>query len=124
MRALNELYRNLLSRDLSEFDALSLDVNAHATDIMKVLTNLSPDVVKELVSDFLDGNGIKFVPQGDAQKIIAHFSNREANAQTHTFSELGWIKKRFAWSGQNQRWAWHHPDYKPQNAADQGLLEL
>jgi uncharacterized protein DUF5906 len=120
--ALNGLYQTLLSRDLTGFDALSLSVNDHATDIMKELANLSPDVVHELVADFLKTNDIKFVPQDDARKIVTHFAHREANAQTHLFSELGWKKKRFAWGGQSQRWAWYHPDYKPEQGQIRAIL--
>ncbi len=119
---LRGLHHALLSRDLTGFDALSLDVNVHATDVMKELADLSPDVVKELVADFLTVNDIKFVPQSDALKIISHFAHREANAQTHTFSELGWKKNRFAWGGQKQRWAWHHPDYKPKQGEIYSIL--
>lgn len=119
---LKDLYQALLLRDLSGFDAVSLDVNAHATDIMKELTDLSPDVVKELVEDFLTSNEIKFVPQKDASELITHFAHREANAQTHLFTELGWKKGRFAWGGQTQRWAWHHPDYKPEQGKIRGFL--
>ncbi len=120
--ALKGLYVTLLSRDLAGFDALSLDVNTHATDIMNELSNLSPDVVKELVADFLSVNEIKFVPQSDALKLVTHFAHREANAQTHIFSELGWKKKRYAWGGQGQRWAWHHPDYKPEQGQIRAIL--
>jgi len=119
---LKGLYQALKSRDLTSFDALSLDVNVHATDVMKELAVLSPDVVKELVADFLEINDIKFVPQDDARKIITHYSHREANAQTHTFSELGWKKEKFAWGGQKQRQAWHHPDYKPEHGKIRGFL--
>lgn len=121
---LNGLYQALLNRDLTGFDAMSLDVNTHATDIMKELANLSPDVVKELVEDFLEINEIRFVPQSDALDIITHFAKREANAQTHTFGELGWKKNRFAWGGKNQRWAWHHPDYKPEQGKIRAIIHV
>jgi hypothetical protein len=116
------LYQALVSRDVTGFDAMSLDVNAHATDIMKQLTDLSPDVVKELVQDFLDNNKIKFVPQRDALKIIGHFAHREANAQTHIFSELEWKKQRFSWGGKGQSWAWYHPEYEPKNGKIKGFI--
>ncbi|NRB19700.1 MAG: hypothetical protein HRU33_19620 [Rhodobacteraceae bacterium] len=62
------------------------------------------------------------MPQSDALKIITHFARREANAQTHIFSELGWKKKRFAWGGQKQRRAWHHPNYKPEHGQIRAIL--
>ena len=32
---------------------------------------------------------------------------REANAQTHIFTELGWKKKKFSWNGMVQKYAWY-----------------
>jgi hypothetical protein len=81
-------------------------------------------VAKDLVTDFLEVNDIKFVPQKDALDLVRKLSNREANALTHIFSELGWKKKRFAWSGKMQQWAWHHPDYKPEQGQISAILRV
>jgi hypothetical protein len=100
------IYDVLMARDLTGFDAMSLDVTNNSTDIMDDLRDLSPDVVKQQVEEKLDELGIVFVPVEVATKVIGLFARREANAQTHLFTELGWGKKRFAWGGGTQKWAW------------------
>ena len=107
------IYGSLMGRDVQDFNAKSLDVANNSTGIMLKLRDLSPDVVKQQVEELLEGNGITFIPSALAGKVVGLFAKREANNQTHLFSELGWEKGKFAWGGGGQKWAWFKPSDSP-----------
>lgn len=110
------LYDSLISRDVPDDFGRKLDVANQSTEIMKRLKDLSPDVVKQVLKEQLELREVFFVPVSEAHKLINRISPREANSQTHIFTELGWKKKKFAWDNLPQRYAWFKtvdPDKPP-----------
>lgn len=101
------IYDQLMARDVSPDFGLKLDIRRHRTEFMRKLSDLSPDVAKQLLEEKLNSQDIVFVPVDLASKLINKISPREINAQTHLFTELGWKKGKFAWSGGPQRRAWY-----------------
>ena len=109
------IYDELMARDLTDHNAMSLDVMKHSTSLMKELQLLTPDVVKEELREVLRGNNIVFLTSKQATKLINEYASREANAQTHLFTELGYKKARFAWGGvKSQRACWFLPSADPE----------
>ena len=109
------IYDDLMARDLTNHNAMSLNVMKHSTGIMKELQLLSPDVVKVELQEILEANNIVLFTTKQAKKLIELFANREANAQTHLFTELGYKKQRFAWGGnKSQRACWYKPSADPE----------
>ncbi|AGI67003.1 hypothetical protein OAN307_c13100 [Octadecabacter antarcticus 307] len=112
-KGIKGIYDDLMARDVKSFNAMSLDVANNSTSIMTKLRDLSPDVVKQQVKELLEEKSIVFVPVSLAGKVIDLFAHREANSQTHLFSDLGWEKKKFAWNSGGQKWAWFKPSPFP-----------
>jgi len=55
-----------------------------------------------------------FLTSKQATELINKYASREANAQTHLFTELGYKKARFAWGGvKSQKACWYLPSSKP-----------
>ena len=109
------IYDDLMARDLTNHNAMSLNVMKHSTGIMKELQVLTPDVVKVELQEILEANNIVFFTSKQAKNLIELFTNREANAQTHLFTELGYKKKRFAWGGiKSQKACWFKPSADPE----------
>ena len=104
---ISALYDHLMNRSVPSDYGRKLDVSTHSTEIMQRLRDLSPDVVKQLVEEKLKLADVYFVPVSLAHKLINRIAPREANSQTHIFTELGWQKKKFAWDGRVQRYAWY-----------------
>ena len=110
------IYEELMQREVATDYGFKLDVSQHQTSIMKRLRDLSPDVAKQLLEETLENRNIVFVPVSYAHRLINSIAPREVNAQTHIFTELGWLKGKFAWSGGPQSWAWYRiiePDKLP-----------
>ena len=108
------IYDDLMARDLSDHNPMSLNVMKHSTSLMKELQVLTPDVVKEQLREILTANNIVFFTSDQAQQLIGLFANREANSQTHLFTELGYKKDRFAWGGvKSQKACWYLPSAAP-----------
>jgi hypothetical protein len=103
------IYDDLMARDLSEHNPMSLNVMKHSTSLMKTLQVLTPDVVKEEVGEVLRNHDVLFLTSKQATDLIRCFtSSREANSQTHIFTELGYKKDRFAWGGsKSQKACWY-----------------
>lgn len=109
------IYDSLMSRNLTKFDAMSLDVETFATEVMVELRTLAPDVVKQNIEEVLEENFIVFVPSAKALELVKLFAYREANASTHLFLEMGWKKERCAWDGGSQKFCWVKPSDNPKN---------
>ena len=108
------IYDGLMARDLSDHNPMSLDVRKHSTRLMKELRILTPDVVKEQLREILVAKNIVFFTSNQAQQLMELFAKREANSQTHLFTELGYKKNRFAWGGnKSQRACWYLPSAAP-----------
>jgi hypothetical protein len=108
------IYDDLMARDLSDHNPMSLDVRRHSTSLMRELQMLSPDVVKQELDEVLRGKNIVFLTSKQATELINKYASREANAQTHLFTELGYKKARFAWGGvKSQKACWYLPSSKP-----------
>ena len=108
------IYDDLMARDLTDHNAMSLDVMKHSTSLMQELKVLTPDVVKEQIKEVLGRHGIVFLMSKQATDLINCFAFREANSQTHLFTELGYKKARFAWGGvKSQRACWFLPSADP-----------
>ena len=101
------IYDQLMARDVSPDFGLKLDITKHRTEFMRKLSDLSPDVAKQLLEEKLNNQDIVFVPVDLASKLINKIAPREINAQTHLFTELGWKKGKFAWGGGPQQRAWY-----------------
>ena len=109
------IYDDLMARDLTDHNAMSLDVMKHSTSLMQELKVLTPDVVKEQIKEVLSRHGIVFLMSKQATDLINCFAFREANSQTHLFTELGYKKARFAWGGvKSQRACWFLPSADPE----------
>jgi len=109
------IYDELMARDLTDHNAMSLDVMKHSTSLMKELKVLTPDVVKEELREILEANNIVFFTSKQAKQLMEMFAKREANAQTHLFTELGYKKARFAWGGvKSQKACWYMPSADPE----------
>ena len=106
---IKSIYNDLMKRDLADHNSNSLNVAKYSTDIMVQLRALSPDVVRQQVEEQLEEHLINFVPVEFASDVVKMFAYREANAQTHLFSEMGWEKNRYAWNGGFQKFAWVKP---------------
>lgn len=112
---LASLYGALKERKQSAiFDPYSLNVNKVATDIMKEINALSPDIVEEMLEEFLREHGILFVPVRYANKVVEFFAHRNPNASKYSFDRLGWKKKKFAWGGKGPAWAFYDPQSNPE----------
>ena len=98
-----------MQSDLGRHNPNSLNVAERSTDIMKQLGALAPDIVRHQVEEQLEEHFINFVPVEFAGEVIKKFAYREANAQKYLFIDMGWEKKRFAWDGGIQKWAWYKP---------------
>ena len=108
------IYDDLMARDLTDHNAMSLDVMKHSTSLMQELKVLTPDVVKEQIKEVLGRHRIVFLMSKQATDLINCFAFREANSQTHLFTELGYKKARFAWGGvKSQRACWFLPSADP-----------
>ena len=103
------IYDSLMQRDLARHNPNSLNVAEHSTEIMVQLRSLAPDVVRQQIEEQLEEHLINFVPVEFAGEVVKKFAYREANAQTHLFTEMGWEKRRFAWDGGIQKWVWYKP---------------
>ena len=111
---LKGIYDDLMARDLTDHSPMSLDIRRHSSSLMKELQILSPDVVKQELDEVLRGNNIVFLTSKQATELINKYASREANAQTHLFTELGYKKARFAWGGdKSQKACWYLPSAKP-----------
>lgn len=111
---LASLYKALMQRRLSPtFNAYSLNVNLHATEVMKEISLLSNDIVEELLEEYLRERKLCFIPVRYSQKIIEHFAKRNPNASKYTFDRLGWKKGKFAWGGKPAAWAFYDPNSMP-----------
>jgi hypothetical protein len=108
------IYDDLMARDLSQHNPMSLDVVKHSTSLMRELQVLTPDVVREQLREILLANNIVFFTSNQAQQLMELFAKREANSQTHLFTELGYKKNRFAWGGnKSQKACCHLPSAAP-----------
>ena len=110
------IYDQLIVRDVPSDFGLKLDIRKHRTAFMERLSDLSPDIAKQILEETLERKGIVFVPVELATKLINRITPREVNAQTHLFTELGWLKGKFAWGGGSQQRAWYRlidPDKPP-----------
>lgn len=101
------IYDQLMGRNIPSDFGLKLDVTKHRTEFMRKLSDLSPDVAKQLLEEKLNNRDIVFVPVELANRLINKLSPREINAQTHLFTELGWKKGKFAWGGGPQQRVWY-----------------
>ena len=109
------IYDDLMARDLTEHNPMSLDVVKHSTSLMRELQVLTLDVVKEQLREILLANNIVFFTSNQAQQLMELFAKREANSQTHLFTELGYKKARFAWGGdKSQKACWYLPSASPE----------
>jgi hypothetical protein len=109
------LYKALLARAQGPyFNAKSLNVNKLATEVMKEISALAPDVVEEMLEEFLREHNVRFVPVRYANKLLEHFARRNPNASKYTFDNLGWKKKKFAWGGKGPAYAYYHPEAQPE----------
>jgi len=119
--AIAELYHALMERKQGPlFNPYSLNVNELATEVMKEINALSPDIVEEMLEEFLNEHRVCFVPVRYANKLVEFFAHRNPNASKYSFDRLGWKKKKFAWGGEKSRWAFYHPDANP----ERGMLTL
>ena len=113
-KELSSLYTALLQREQSAlFNPYSLNVNALATDVMREINNLSPDIVEEMLAEFLEEHKLLFIPVTYVPKIIEYFARRNPNASKYSFDRLGWKKEKFSWGGKGPKWAFHHPSCSP-----------
>ena len=113
-QAVAELYHALMARKQSEkFNPYSLNVNELATEVMREINTLAPDVVEEMLGEFLAEHGILFVPVRYANKIVEFFAHRNPNAAKYSFDRLGWKKRKFAWGGKGPSWAFFDPKSNP-----------
>tara|TARA_B110000008_G_scaffold272694_1_gene305798 strand:- start:929 stop:2590 length:1662 start_codon:yes stop_codon:yes gene_type:complete len=120
-QAIAELYHALIQRKQGPlFNPYSLNVNELATDVMNEINALSPDIVEEMLDEFLNEHYIRFVPVRYANKLVEFFAHRNPNASKYSFDRLGWKKKKFAWGGRGPAWAFYHPDANP----GRGMLTL
>ena len=109
-----ELSQALMSRQQSpSFNPYSLNVNELATEVMQEINTLAPDVVEELLAEFLEEHRIRFVPVRYANKLLSYFAHRNPNAAKYSFDRLGWKKKKFAWGRQGSAHAFYHPEAHP-----------
>ena len=114
-QAIADLYSALIARKQSDlFNAHSLNVNALATEVMQEINALSPDIVEEMLSEFLTEHNLLFIPVRYASKLVDYFAPRNPNATKYSFDRLGWKKKKFAWGGKGAAWAFYHPDARPE----------
>ena len=81
------------------FNPYSLNVNELATEVMKEINALSPDIVEEMLEEFLNEHRVRFVPVRYANKLVEFFAHRNPNASKYSFDRLGWKKKKFVWGG-------------------------
>ena len=111
---LKGIYADLMARDLTDHNPMSLDVMKHSTSLMRELQVLTPDVVREQLREILAANNIVFFTSNQAQQLMELFAKREANSTTHLFTELGYKKDRFAWGGnKSQKACWYLPSAAP-----------
>jgi len=109
------IYDDLMARNLSDHNPMSLNVMKHSTSLMRELQVLTPDVVREQLREILLANNIFFFTSNQAQQLMGLFAKREANSQTHLFTELGYKKDRFAWGGnKSQKACWYLPSAIPE----------
>ncbi|SCM69428.1 primase-helicase family protein [Donghicola eburneus] len=95
------LYRWLMERKLSaDFDASSLDVGRHATEIMRDIQDYSADVDAEQLREFVEYYGLNFIPAKMVDRVMEKICSRRGNAAKHLFSEIGWKVGRAAWRGE------------------------
>ena len=113
-QAIAELYHALIQRKQGPlFNPYSLNVNELATDVMNEINALSPDIVEEMLDEFLNEHYIRFVPVRYANKLVEFFAHRNPNASKYSFDRLGWKKEKFSWGGKGPKWAFHHPSCSP-----------
>jgi hypothetical protein len=104
---LKAIYESLMAREVPKDFGDKLDIQRHRTEIMAQLQDLSPDVAEQVIAEALAERNIVFIPVEQAQRVMDKFARREINAQTHLFTRLGWKKKKFAWDGGPQKYAWY-----------------
>ena len=69
---------------------------------MRDINNLSPDIVEEMLAEFLDEHKLLFIPVTYVPKIIEYFARRNPNASKYSFDRLGWKRRNSPGAAKDQ----------------------
>lgn len=94
------LYRYLLNKPLgADFDARTLNVKEHATEIMKRLQTADRQVNIDQLEERLNEAGRTVVTQTELTTYIVRQFKVSGNSTRHLMFELGWTSYNVKWGG-------------------------
>lgn len=108
-----ELYHALMNRALAkDFDALSLNIERHGTEVMKqLLANQLPATTQQL-SEFLGKEECVAIAEQELRAYVTKEMRVSANSIKHMMTELGWRRHTVKWGGKDfARTLWTAPNY-------------
>ncbi|MEZ0468924.1 primase-helicase family protein [Phaeobacter sp. SYSU ZJ3003] len=98
--ALARLYNALMSRELSpDFNAKSLNITQHSTDIMRQVQNAAQQVSTELLREHLDQAGCNCIAESELVSFVQQTLRGNIETIRHKMTELGWHRHTLKWGG-------------------------
>ncbi|MDE4063689.1 primase-helicase family protein [Phaeobacter gallaeciensis] len=98
--ALAKLYNALMSRELSpDFNAKSLNIARHSTDIMRQVQNAAQQVSTELLREHLDQAECNCIAESELVTFVQQQLKGNIETIRHKMIELGWHRETLKWGG-------------------------
>lgn len=95
-------YRWLMQRDLSpDFDAMTLNVALHATDLMRRLEANQVPATTQQLAEYLGGEGCIAITELDLRLYVTKEMRLNPNAIQYMMTDLGWTRYQVKWGGKD-----------------------
>lgn len=95
-------YGWLMQRELSaDFDAMTLNVALHATDLMRRLEANQVPATTQQLAEYLGGEGCLAITEQDLRVYCKREMRVSPNAIQHMMNTLGWTRHNAKWAGRN-----------------------
>lgn len=107
------LYRSFMKRELAEdFDPMSLNVDLHATEIMKKLQAYQIPATTQQLAEYLGREKCIAITEQDLAAYVTSGMRVNPNALRHMMDELRWTRHSVKWGGKDYaRAIWVAPDH-------------
>ncbi|WP_423293369.1 primase-helicase family protein [Neotabrizicola sp. VNH66] len=108
-----DLYHFLLQRKPAEdFDALSLNIERHGTEVMKKLLAHQFAATTQQLAEYLGRENCIAITEQDLRAYVTQEMRVSVNAIRHMMTELGWSRHVVKWGGKDYaRALWTAPKY-------------
>lgn len=95
-------YSWLMQRELSaDFDAMTLNVAVHATDLMRRLEANQVPATTQQLAEYLNGEGCLAITEQDLRVYCKREMRLSPNAIQHMMNSLGWTRHQAKWAGRD-----------------------